>query len=147
MGRPPSRYQHALFRVPRNCRGWGPQSEFIELDISLVGIYHVSSFTLTSVSQFAEFSLNTPSFSVLPCLSPGIMEVTFVFGGVTDDITNLREMGTGGHSVYQWFSNLFIGIQGKKSVLHQDAMHTFVHADVWFPEIIPLLYVNCDRVF
>lgn len=96
MGRPPSRYQHALFRVQRKCRGWGPQSDFIELDISLLGIYHVSSFALTSVSQFTEFSLNTPSFSVLPCFSPGIMEVTFVFGGVTDDITNLREMGTGG---------------------------------------------------
>lgn len=96
VGRPPSRYQHALFRVQRKCRGRGPQSDFIELDISLVGIYHMSSFALTSVSQFTEFILNTPSFSVLPCFSPGIMEVTFVFDGITDDIMNLRETGTGG---------------------------------------------------
>lgn len=137
----------SLFRVQRKCWGWGPQSDFIELDVSLVGIYHVSSFALTTVSQFTEFILNTLSFSVLLCFSPGILEVTFVFGGVTDGIMNLREMGTGRHSVYQWFSNLFIGTQGKTSVLHQDAVHTFVHADVWFPEIIPLLYVNCDRVF
>lgn len=82
--------------MQRKCRGWGPLSDFIELDVSLVGIYHVSSFALTSVSQFTEFILNTLSFSVLLCFSPGIMEVIFVFGGVTDDIMNFKEMGTGG---------------------------------------------------
>lgn len=96
VGRPPSRYQHALFRVQRKGRGWGPQSDFIELDISLVGIYHVIFLHSDFVSQFTEFILNTPSFSVLACFSPGIMEVTFVFGGVTNDIINVREMGTGG---------------------------------------------------
>lgn len=107
----------------------------------------MSSFALTSVSQFTEFILNTPSFSVLPCFSPGIMEVTFVFGGITDDIMNLRETGTGGAFSLSVVFKPFYWNPREEIVLHQDAVHTFVHADVWFPEIIPLLYVNCDRVF
>lgn len=96
----------------------------------------------TYFSSFTEFIFNTPSFSVLPCFSSGTLEVTFLFGSITDDVINLREAGTGGVlSISEHFRAFYWNPQEEIRVTLEPSAHICT-CDVWVPEITPSLYVS-----
>lgn len=89
--------EHAVLRLGEDA-GWGMGPRVRFHGVGHFPTWHSDCISLppTPVSQYTEFILNTLSSSVLPCFSSGILEVTFLSGGITDDIINLREVGTGG---------------------------------------------------
>lgn len=70
-----------------------------------------------------------------------------MFDGVSDDVISLREVGPGGAVNMSVAFKLSYWDPREEICVYEDPAHTFVHVDVQFPKIIPLLYVSCGRIF
>ena len=76
---------------------------------------------------------------MLPLWDLGMLslEITFLLRGVTDDVINLREVGTGGMLDVSWFSGLFIGTLGRNTC-HIRTQCT--HSPMWMYGFLIHLY-------
>lgn len=76
---------------------------------------------------------------MLPLWDLGMLplEITFLLRGVTDDVINLREVGTGGMLDVSRFSDLFIGTLGR-NICHIRTQ--CIHSPVWMYGFLIHLY-------
>lgn len=123
-----------VFMVQRKHPGWGPQSDFVKLNVPLVGIHSVSFSPCHTACPPSPLHPPTPArltfhhlqslFSILRhflfyhVFLLGLWKWLFYLAALQMTLLTWERRALVVYSVYQSISELFIGTHRKKSALH-----------------------------